>query len=102
MHKAVTPPHLKQHSAGLDIVRTIACITVIASHYFLYTDFNTSEFVGVSMFLQGMLSSIVIGSDLYMILTGFLCCNKTIGKDFYLSGVKVLLSYVFFLSRRLL
>ena len=31
-----------------------------------------------------------------MILTGFLCMNKTFGKKFYLSGVKVLASYVFF------
>lgn len=43
-----------------------------------------------------MLASIAVGSDLYMILTGFLCCNKTFGKKFYLGGVKVLLSYVFF------
>lgn len=48
------------------------------------------------MYLQGMLASIAVGSDLYMILTGFLCCNKTFGKKFYLGGVKVLLSYVFF------
>lgn len=94
MYEAVTPP-LKR-SAGLDIVRTIACLTVIASHFFLYTDFNKSVFSGPSMFLQGMLSSISVGSDLYMILTGFLCCNKVIGKQFYMSGIKVLLSYVFF------
>ena len=83
-------------SVGLDIVRTIACLTVIASHYFLYAPFNSSEFSGISMYLQGMLSSIVIGSDLYMILTGFLCCNKQFGKKFYLGGVKVILSYIFF------
>ncbi len=104
----ITPPHSpeavetgisrrnKTRSAGLDIVRTIACLSVIASHYFLYTEFNSYHFSGVSMFLQGMLASIVVGSDLYMILTGFLCCNKVLGRDFYLSGVKVLLSYVFF------
>ncbi len=48
------------------------------------------------MYFQGMLASITVGSDLYMILTGFLCCNKVFGKRFYLGGVKVLLSYVFF------
>ena len=48
------------------------------------------------MFFQGMLTSIVIGSDLYMILTGFLCSNKTFGKQFYKSGIKVILSYIFF------
>ncbi len=85
-----------QRSAGLDIVRTIACIAVIASHYFLYSHFNDSSFNSPSMFLQGILASLIIGSDLYMILTGFLCCNKTVGKKFYLSGVKVLASYFFF------
>lgn len=48
------------------------------------------------MFLQGMLTSLAIGSDLYMILTGFLCCNKKFGLTFYKSGIKALLSYVFF------
>lgn len=85
-----------QRNAGLDIVRTIACLSVIASHYFLHSKFNTAPFDGPSMFLQGMLSSMVIGSDLYMILTGFLCSNKTPNKKFYMSGIKVLLSYIFF------
>lgn len=102
MNKLITSTDLfyqtktKQRSAGLDIVRTIACLSVIASHFFLYTDFNTTEFTGISMFVQGMLASIVVGSDLYMILTGFLCCNKTIGKQFYEAGIKVILSYIFF------
>lgn len=87
---------VNQRNAGLDIVRTIACLSVIASHYFLHSKFNTATFQGPSMFIQGMLSSMVIGSDLYMILTGFLCCNKNPNKKFYMSGIKVLLSYIFF------
>lgn len=86
----------RRRSPGLDIVRTIACLTVIGSHFFLYTSFKTTVYSGLSMFLQGVLTSIVIGSDLYMILTGFLCANKTIGRNFYLSGIKVLASYIFF------
>lgn len=81
---------------GLDIVRTIACASVIGSHFFLYTDFNKTAFDSPEMFFQGMLSSIIIGSDLYMMLTGFLCMNKTFGKKFYFSGIKVLASYLFF------
>lgn len=104
MIQQITPPNSystqfnisRKRSAGLDVVRTIACLTVIGSHFFLYTDFNSSQFSGVSMFLQGMLSSIAIGSDLYMILTGFLCCHKTLNRKFYQSGIKVILSYVFF------
>ena len=46
------------------------------------------------MFFQGVLATLAVGSDLYMILTGFLCCNKTVGKKFwdgweYLCGVVV-------------
>lgn len=82
--------------SGLDIVRTIACVSVIASHFFLYTDFNKTYFSVISMFLQGMLQSFEIGSDLYMILTGFLCCNKLFGLKFYRSGLKVVLSYLVF------
>lgn len=95
MHN-ISPPPNKHRNTGLDIVRSIACITVIASHFFLHTDFKTAPFEGVSMYFQGMLSSIAVGSDLYMILTGFLCCNKEFGKKFYLSGIKVIASYIFF------
>lgn len=86
----------KKRSVGLDIVRSIACLTVIASHFFLYTDFYETRFEGISLFLQGMLQAIAVGSDLYMILTGFLCSNKIFGKKFYLSGIKVIVSYIFF------
>lgn len=48
------------------------------------------------MFFQGMLQSFGIGSDLYMLLTGFLCMNKEFGIGFYKSGLKVVLSYLFF------
>lgn len=82
--------------SGLDIVRVIACISVIASHFFLNTNFYTAPFYSFSMFWQGVGSSLALGSDIYMILTGFLCCNKGINKKFYLSGIKVLLSYLFF------
>lgn len=81
---------------GLDVVRSIACLAVIASHFFLHTKFTTEPFVGVSMFLQGGFSSVAIGADIYMILTGYLCANKSLNRKFYLGGVKVLLSYLFF------
>lgn len=89
-------PDSNKRIAGLDLVRTIACMSVIATHFFLNSGFRKAEFEGVSMFLQGMGSSVAVSSDLYMILTGFLCCNKTFGMAFYRSGVKVILSYLFF------
>lgn len=85
----------QKRSVGLDIVRTIACVTVIISHFFLFTKFNKVPFEGISLYLQGMLNSLPIGSDLYMMLTGFLCMNKVFGKSFYKSGLKVVISYVF-------
>lgn len=33
-------------SVGLDIVRTIACVSVIISHFFLYTKVNQVPFEG--------------------------------------------------------
>lgn len=97
-NNSAIPENVKSGSrrSGLDIVRTIACASVIGSHFFLYTDFNKTAFDSPEMFFQGMLSSIIIGSDLYMMLSGFLCMNKTFGKKFYFSGIKVLASYLFF------
>lgn len=48
------------------------------------------------MFLQGMVNGMAVGSDIYMILTGWLCFNKTVSQKYYLSGIRVIVSYLFF------
>lgn len=85
-----------QRNAGLDLVRCIAILFVIAGHFFLHTQFKTTVFSGVSMFIQGMgLTLFKINVALFMILTGYLNINKRIERKYYCNGLRVILSYIF-------
>lgn len=82
--------------SGIDLVRTIASVAVILSHYFILTEFNNTEYEGISMFCQAVLASPLIGSDLFMMLTGYLCCDRKIEKSGWRGWKKVMLSYLLF------
>ena len=83
---------------GLDLIRSCAIFFVIAGHFFsLNTEFRTSVFEGVSMFIQGAFSMLFAsGVPLFIMLTGYLNCNKTVSRQYYKGGIKVLVSYLFF------
>lgn len=86
----------QNRAAGLDIIRGIAIFFVIAGHFFLHTGFNTTNFSGVSMFIQGMAQSLfIINVDLFMMLTGYLNINKRVERNYYLNGLRVIISYLF-------
>jgi surface polysaccharide O-acyltransferase-like enzyme len=81
--------------AGLDIIRSFAILFVIGSHFMIHTDFNSTLYHGVSMFVQGMWQSLtLINVPLFLILTGYLNGNKQVGKKYYKGCVRVLRSYL--------
>lgn len=83
--------------AGLDIVRTVAILFVIAGHFFLHTPFNSTPFGGASMFLQGMGQTLfMVNVPLFLILTGYLNINKAMSRKYYRGCIRVLLSYLLF------
>ena len=88
----------RQRIIGLDLLRCCAIFFVIAGHFFsLNTEFRTSEFSGVSIFIQGIFFSLFSsGVPLFIMLTGYLNKNKTVTKEYYKSGIRVIVSYVFF------
>ena len=58
-NQSITPPRVggdlaHGRSAGLDIVRCVAILFVIAGHFFINTPAHDAKFEGVSMFIQGM------------------------------------------------
>lgn len=102
MNQAFTPPDNISHQfktgrkAGLDIVRTLAILFVIAGHFFLNTPAKDAIFEGPSMFLQGMGRTLfLINVPLFLILTGYLNLNKTINRKYYKGFWPVIISYVF-------
>lgn len=83
---------------GLDIIRSLAILFVIAGHFFvLHTPFRSTNFEGLSLFLQaGLIPLFQTGVPLFIMLTGYLNTNKVSEKKYYRGIWKVLIAYVFF------
>ncbi len=87
----------KTRSAGLDIIRTLAIVFVVGSHFFLHTSFNGAVFSGGEMFFLGVLQTLFLTNVcLFMMLTGYLNINKTPCRKYYKGALRVLGSYLFF------
>lgn len=83
-------------SIGLDIIRFLAILFVIAGHFFINTPGVHAIFEGPSMFLQSMgLTLFMTNVPLFLILTGYLNLNKKISCKYYKGMIAVILSYVF-------
>lgn len=85
-------------NVGLDIVRSLAIINVIAGHFFINTNFNDVLLDNISIFLLGMIKTITLsGVPLFLLLTGYLNCNKIQFDLRYLKGIKkVIISYLLY------
>lgn len=72
---------------GLDIIRSLAILFVIAGHFFvLHTPFRSTNFEGLSLFLQaGIIPLFQTGVPLFIMLTGYLNTNKVSEKRFLIS-----------------
>ena len=87
-----------QRICGLDLIRVCAIFFVIAGHFFsLNTPFKNVPFTGISMFIQGLLFSILkVGVPLFIMLTGYLNINKQPTKKYYYGTIRVLVAYMLF------
>lgn len=86
------PDYMRDYRA--DLIRLVACIAVIMSHFFILTDFHSTAFSGFAMWCQGVGASFLVGSDLYMMLTGYLCCYRSFSLSGYRGWYKIMFSYV--------
>lgn len=87
-----------QRICGLDLIRVVAIFFVIAGHFFyLNTSYRNVPIQSVSIFVQRMMMSVFyVSVPLFMMLTGYLNCNKTLTKKYYKGMVRVLIAYLFF------
>ena len=79
---------MSKREPGLDLLRCIALLFVVTFHSFLNNGYYSEPQVGVSMWLAGSfrwLSVSCIG--LFLMLTGYLKCEKTDIKACYNKGI---------------
>ena len=89
----------KARSSGLDIIRCLAILFVIGSHFFLNTPGLSVPFEGKSLFIQGMVQTLtLVNVPLFLLLTGYLNLNKKISKNYYKGIFSVILIYLFISS----
>ena len=83
--------------AGLDIVRSLAILFVVAHHFDLHTEFLITPFIGVNMFIQGAFASLfLVAVPLFLLLTGFLNTNKKLTLTYYKGIIRVLSAYLIY------
>ncbi len=74
----------KERDINLDLIRSVAVIGVISVHFFLNTGFYQETVVGKRMAIMvSMRTFFMYCVPLFLLLTGFLMCNKKLEKKFY-------------------
>ncbi|MBR2274702.1 MAG: SEL1-like repeat protein, partial [Lachnospiraceae bacterium] len=86
---------VKSRAVGLDIVRSFAALFVVCVHFYLNCGYYYTPMQGAKMYVMTAARwFFLICVPLYMLLTGYLKCHKTISKEHYLSLVPILTAYV--------
>lgn len=80
---------------GLDVVRSLAIFFVIGGHFFfLHTNYRTISFEGWNLFFQGICASLFLVSvPLFLLLTGYLNCNKCLSIGYYKGIIRIIVAY---------
>lgn len=86
---------MKQRVSGIDLVKSFAIFFVISVHFFLNTKFYQTPIVGGNMFLQlNMRWLFFTCVPLFLIVTGYLQCEKSFNMKYMAKLGNLLLSYV--------
>jgi len=85
----------KKRSINIDLIKTIAVISVISVHFFANTGFYDKNITGIDTYLMVFLRTLfMICVPLFMITTGYLMKNKKISKKYYIGILRVLITYL--------
>lgn len=86
---------IKKRNLSIDIIKTIAVISVISVHFFLNIGFYNVPVTGKRMFVMTFMRTMfMVCVPLFLIVTGFLSKNKVLSKKYYRSISRVLILYV--------
>lgn len=86
---------LEKRNPALDIIRIVAAFTVLSVHFFLHNGFYYETVQGIPMYIMSLMRTLFsVCVPLFLILTGFLMCNKTLSKKYYKGISKTLIIFV--------
>lgn len=85
---------VKERNTSLDALRVLAAIMVIATHFFLSTDFYGRNLVGPRLFVMTVIRSFGMASvPIFIMLTGYFMKNKKVNVSHFSGIKKVLVTY---------
>ncbi|MCI8388187.1 MAG: GNAT family N-acetyltransferase [Clostridiales bacterium] len=86
---------ISKRNSALDITRICALFCVISVHFFLNNGFYNEPMFGKRMYVMTVMrTAFMICVPLFIMLTGYLMCNKKLSAKYYLGIIKTLSIYV--------
>lgn len=86
---------MRKREPALDLLRCFATLSVVAFHGFMSNGYTIQPQIGVAMWLGGSFRLMgLCGVGIFLILTGYLQCQKTDWRSCYRRLSSVLLSYL--------
>ena len=86
---------LKSRNPSMDIVRIVAVLCVISIHFFYHSGFYYTTIDNPAMYFATVLRTLFsVCVPLFMILSGYLLCNKTLKKGYYSGIRKTIIVYI--------
>lgn len=86
----------KRRVLGLDIIRTIAIVTVFITHFIAYRDVLSNDFLSFNWTIYLIIRYFAMCCvPLFLLLTGFLNNKKEVNSKYYKGIIPILISYIF-------
>lgn len=79
----------------LDIIRIFSLLCVVSIHFFMNSGFYDYIISGKKMLIMCIIRSLfIIAVPMFITLTGYLMCNKTLSKNYYKGMIKTIIIYI--------
>lgn len=89
--------YIKERNIGIDIVKSIAIVSVVGVHFFLNTKFYRVGLNNINLFIQTVIQQIfLICIPLFIMSTGYLNNNTEINKKYFKKILPVLYVYLLY------
>lgn len=89
-------PNIKRDT-GIDIVKTIAILSVVGVHFFLNTKFYTVSLNNANLFIQTMIQQLfLICIPLFLMATGYLNNNIKINRKYFEKILPIIIIYLLY------
>lgn len=87
--------NVDNRQAGPDVVRSVACLLVVALHFYLNCGYYNEPLVGHRMFIMTCCRWLFVAAvPLFFMLTGYFMQNKVVSVQYYRGIIPLAVSYI--------